>query len=119
MRRSGVRFPSAPPAFAAPPLRLASHRIRRLPAEALAKAGFDFLTLCRPRLARFGWRGLSSPPALVPECIPPHESDRSRAGLAAAPPAVRPVLDRAGVRQFRLPDGGRGDGMADVRHHRL
>ena len=73
--------------------------------------------------AAAGWswrsRAMIRSPSPVRKCTHSHESDRSRLGLAAASPVVRPVLDRARLRQFRLPDGRRGDGLADVRPDRL
>ena len=97
------------------------------PEATLAKAGFVFalpaaLFFAAPRLRLAGpgrSRAMIRSPSPVRKCTHSHESDSSRPGLAAAPPVVRPVLDRAGLRQFRLPDGRRGDGLADVRADRL
>src|SRR5215510_15236693 len=101
MRRSGVRPPSAPPAF----------------------AGISAFTRVLTRYAR---RASAGKPACTTRmragAQPPSAGtvtyDPTRAGVGPAPPPVHALLERADLCRPRLPDAGRGGGLADVRDHR-
>ena len=85
MRRSGVRAPSAPPAFAVEAVKAARRsawRRRR--------------TASRRRLPS---RACRSPHPARTDTPPADEPDRRRAAIRAAPPPVRALLERAHLRR--------------------